>query len=256
MISMPRKVIIGNWKMNQTQKDALEFVRGFLSSDPIDPRDWVGLAVPYTLIAPLTKEIEGKETTLHIGAQNMNDCTRGSFTGEIAAFMLEEVGSQFVLLGHSERRHIFGEDDAFIHRKLVRACASSLLPVLCVGETEQERSEGLTFEVIERQITKALKDISIDEVKDFMMAYEPVWAVGTGTPATVEVIQEVHSFCRSILEKTWNSEKAAYIPILYGGSVTSNNASRYLEQEEINGLLIGGASLSLESFLQIVNDNS
>lgn len=254
MISLPRKVIIGNWKMNKTLEEALEFVHGFLTSNPVDPQDWVGLAVPYTLIAPLAKEISEKKSTLRIGAQNMNDCTRGSFTGEIAAFMLEEVGSQFVLLGHSERRHIFGEDDAFIHRKLVKAFSSSLLPVLCFGETEQERNEGLTFEVIERQITKALKDIPPHEIKDFMLAYEPVWAVGTGVPATAEIAQEVHSFCRDILRKTCDSEKSIHIPILYGGSVTPHNAPQLLEQEDVNGLLIGGASLSLESFLQIVND--
>lgn len=255
MTALSRKVIIGNWKMNKTLEDAQVFIRGFIEAHSGSPEDWIGLAVPYTLIAPLAKEVLDKKSMLRVGAQNMNDCTNGSFTGEIAAFMLKEAGCQFVLLGHSERRHLFGEDDAFIHRKLVRAFSSELTPVLCIGETENERIEGLTFEIVERQLTKALKDIPPDEIKDFMIAYEPVWAVGTGLAATVENAHEVHVFCRALLRKMLGEKNAAQIPLLYGGSVTPNNAVQFLEQEEINGLLIGGASLSLESFLQIVNNS-
>lgn len=255
MTSLLRKVIIGNWKMNKTYEEALTFVKGFFEKSLVDTGRWVGLAVPYTLIAPLAKEVQEKGSFLKIGAQNMNDGSRGSFTGEIAAFMLKEAGSQFVLLGHSERRHLFGEDDAFIHRKLVRAFSDNLFPVLCVGETEKERLDDLTYTVIERQLSLALKEIPSSEIKDFMVAYEPVWAIGTGLAATPEIAQEAHHMCRRVLSEILGEEKALKIPLLYGGSVTPSNAPLLLEQEAINGLLIGGASLSLESFLQIVNDS-
>lgn len=250
------RVIIGNWKMHKTVEEAIAFVRNFLSAYQANKKEKIGLAVPYTAIQSLTKELGEKTTSLMIGAQNMNDCSEGAFTGEIAGRMLTEAGAQFVLLGHSERRRYFGENDALINRKIKKAVDSGLHPVLCVGETETEHNDGQTEKIIEKQLTDGLKGISPVQLKNLMIAYEPVWAIGTGKNATPEEAQSVHCFCRQILSGLLTEEIALTIVILYGGSVLSSNAESLLKQPDIDGLLIGGASLSLESFLQIVNDDS
>lgn len=184
----------------------------------------------------------------------MNDASEGAFTGEIAGDMLKDAGARFVLLGHSERRHLYGEDDAFINRKVKRAVETGLQPILCVGETKVEYEGGQTHEVIERQLMEGLKDLQPSQLENLVIAYEPVWAIGNGHSATPEIAQEVQHFCREILAKILTEELAQQIVIQYGGSVNPSNANELLAQPDIDGLLIGGASLSLESFCQIVND--
>lgn len=243
-------VIIGNWKMHKTLEEAERFVKDLLSDFHPTTNTWVGLAVPFTVIHPLSQEAAG--SSLSIGAQNMNDATDGAFTGEIAGLMLKDAGAQFVLLGHSERRRLYGEDDAFINRKLKKAVEVGLRPILCVGETLEDYEEEKTEEVIEQQLTLGLKDLQSDQLKGFILAYEPVWAIGTQHSASPEIAQKVQKFCRSILAKLLGDAWAEETPIQYGGSVNPANARELLEQSDIDGLLIGGASLSLETFRQIV----
>lgn len=245
-------VIIGNWKMHKTIDEARSFVNDLVSSFIPAENEIVGLAVPYTVIYPLSQEV--KEKSVLIGAQNMNDASEGAFTGEIAGAMLKNAGAQFVLLGHSERRHLYGEDDQFINRKLKKALEVGLQPVLCIGETKYEHEENQTHEVIERQLTEGLKDLNPQQLHNLIVAYEPVWAIGSGLSANPEIAQEVHYFCRQILAKILSDELSEKIVIQYGGSVTRANAHELLAQSDIDGLLIGGASLSLDSFREIVND--
>ena len=246
-------VITGNWKMNKTIEEAQEFVKGLV--EKLNTKNQVQLAVPYTVIYPLSQETQ--ETPLVIGAQNMNDASEGAFTGEIAATMLLNVGAKFVLLGHSERRLLYHEDDRMIHAKVKRALSENLPFVLCVGETKAEHDEGKTEEVIERQLRIGLEGFSESQLeKNLMIAYEPVWAIGSGESATPEMAQHVHKFCRQVLSNLFSEKFATKIVIQYGGSVNPKNSNKLLAQEDIDGLLVGGSSLSLESFLQIVNDSN
>ena len=245
-------VIIGNWKMNKMIEEGRLFVQQFLSSLVLDKEKTIGLAVPYTLIYPLAEEI--KPSPLLIGAQNMNDASEGAFTGEIAGKMLLDAGAQFVLLGHSERRTYYGEDNSCINRKVHQAIKVGIAPILCVGETLAEYEAGKTHAVIEEQLTEGLKGLEAEQLEKLMIAYEPVWAIGQGESATPEIDQEAQQFCRQILSRLFNEQFSEQIVLQYGGSVTPSNAHLLLAQPDIDGLLIGGASLSLESFLQIVND--
>lgn len=244
-------VIIGNWKMHKTIEEAIIFVLE-LKDKWTATENQVGLAVPYTLIYPLSLEAIG--SSILIGAQNMNDAASGAFTGEIAGSMLQDAGASFVLLGHSERRHLFHEDDLFINHKVKRAVEIGLHPILCVGETREEFENKQTQQVIERQLTEGLKDLHLEQLENLTIAYEPIWAIGNGHSATPEIAQEMHAFCRQVLAQLFNEEFAQKVVIQYGGSVSPSNAQELLAQPDIDGLLIGGASLSLETFLQIVND--
>lgn len=246
-------IITGNWKMHKTIEEATAFVDGLL---PIVPKEkvLVGLAVPFTMIYPLSQKVGNNP--LAIGAQNMNDASEGAFTGEVAGKMLKNAGAKFVLLGHSERRRLFHEDNDFINRKVKRAVQSGLQPFLCIGESREEHDTGAAHATLEIQLKECLRDIPEDQLKSLVIAYEPVWAIGTGQNASPEYAQEIHQFCRGILSELFSPEFANAIVIQYGGSVTPANASNFLKQPDIDGLLIGGASLSLESFSQIVNDSS
>jgi len=246
------KVITGNWKMHMTLDDATSFVHQLIPATR-DCTTQIFLAVPFTMIQTLAKEAEGSHVV--IGAQNMNDASQGAFTGEIAGSMLVEVGAKFVLLGHSERRHLFKEKNEFINRKVKRAIEVGLRPVLCIGETKEEHQAGRTREILRQQLVGGLLGISAEALENLIVAYEPVWAVGTGEPATPEIAQQEHRFCREILSEILAPELAEKIVIQYGGSVTPANAKQLLSQPDIDGLLIGGASLSLASFTQIVNDS-
>lgn len=251
MPSARNKIITGNWKMHKTIAEAKDFVRQLIPLlTPDSYTTW--LAVPFTIIHSLSQDVQS--THLIIGAQNMNDASEGAFTGEIAGKMLKDAGAQFVLLGHSERRRLYHEDDAFINRKIKRAIEVGLRPVLCIGETTQEREEGQTEEVVKRQLQQCLEGIEPQFLTSLVIAYEPVWAIGTGKNASPEEVQMVHQFCRNILKEQMSAEQADQIPIQYGGSVNASNAYQFLSQPDINGLLVGGASLSLESFIKIVND--
>lgn len=242
-------IVIGNWKMYKTSREADDYIERLLPKIE-GCKTSVFLAVPFTSIA--SAAAAAKHAKLEIGAQNMNDSRDGAFTGEIAALMLKEAGATFVLLGHSERRHIFGETDEFIHRKILRALQDELRPVLCVGETLEEREAGLTEEVLQRQIDKALSGLPEEKTEKLILAYEPVWAIGTGKNATPEIAQETHAFCRKCLSDFYGKRKAGKISILYGGSVKPDNVQGIVSQKDIDGVLVGGASLSPESLADII----
>ena len=241
--------IVGNWKMYKTRDEALRFI------DKIAPladsaNCQVLLAVPFTAIDACAKRATGSK--IIIGAQNMNDATEGAFTGEIAASMLKDAGANFVILGHSERRKIFGETNAFINRKVKRAIASDLKALLCIGETYDERQKEETEAVLEKQLQECLDGVEKTSQESLLVCYEPIWAVGTGKPATAESAAQAHGFCRKVLENLWGKRAAGQVPILYGGSVTSENAESYLDTKDIDGLLIGSASLNPDSFAKII----
>jgi triosephosphate isomerase len=234
-------IVAANWKMYKTGAEAQEFltqIKGKIASSVK-----VFIAPAFTAL-PL---MASKEVVL--GGQNMHEAEEGAFTGEISARMLKDAGAKFVILGHSERRRLFHETDALIHQKLKRAVSSGLLPILCVGETLQERDGKKTFDILSTQLKTALAGISSTEL---ILAYEPVWAIGTGQTATPEVAQEAHLFCRSFLKKLWGEEFADKTPILYGGSVTPETALSLAKQPDIDGALVGGASLDAAKFIQII----
>jgi triosephosphate isomerase len=233
--------------MYKTAREATDYIEA-LSPKIKKCKAKIFLSVPYTSIASAARY--AKDTSIAIGAQNMHDAREGAFTGEIAGLMLKEAGAVFVILGHSERRTVFGESDAFIHKKVVRALQDDLIPVLCVGETLKEREADRTEEVLERQIIAALEGIPHEDSVHIMLAYEPVWAIGTGKTATPKMVQEVHSFCRKCLTKLFG-KKAAVISILYGGSVNPDNVKQLIMQKDVDGVLVGGASLNPDKLAEI-----
>lgn len=243
-------VITGNWKMHKNLEEAHSFVEAIKPVAEKSPAQ-VWLAVPFTLLYPLTQDIQG--SALKIGAQNMNDASEGAFTGEIAGKMLVDAGAHFVLLGHSERRRIFHEDCDFINRKVKKALQVGLRPVLCIGETIDEYEGKQTQEVIRRQIKQCLKDLKAEELGSLIIAYEPVWAIGSDHSATPQIAQEVHHLCRQVIGEEFSPELAEKLIIQYGGSVNPSNAKELMNEPDIDGLLIGGASLSLETFSQIID---
>jgi triosephosphate isomerase len=243
-----RLLIAGNWKMNKTVPEALELVRELKERlKGVEDRD-VLVCPPFTALYPVGRELEG--SSILMGAQNMFYEEKGAFTGEISPVMLKDVGCSYVILGHSERRHIFGESDELINKKVISAVNHDLIPILCVGETLEEREKGETRQVVERQVREGLKGLKPED--EFVIAYEPVWAIGTGRSATPEMAQEVHAFIREVLTELFGKEKAKGVRILYGGSVKPENAKGLLEMPDIDGALVGGASLKAESFSKIV----
>ncbi len=246
-------VITGNWKMYKTIEEAVSFVKGLIPLIQDAPAK-VYIAVPYTAIRPAADEAQ--DSSIVIGAQNMNDATEGAFTGEIAAKMLTDAGAKFVILGHSERRRLFNETNAFIHRKLEKALSEGLQPILCIGETAQERKEGKTEEVLKQQLEESLGSIRGDQMATTILAYEPVWAIGSGQPALPEEAQAMHHFCRHWISEKWGEEVAQQVIIQYGGSVQPKHAKNYMDQPDVDGLLVGGASLTLESFNQTIHYSS
>jgi triosephosphate isomerase len=254
MVAKRSCIIIGNWKMHKTIEEAEAFVNGLLTSYSPSDHKKIGLAVPYTAIYPL-RQLVSSSSILSIGAQNMNDASEGAFTGEIAGTMLKEAGAEFVILGHSERRRLYAEDNACINKKMKRAIETGLRPILCVGETEEELASRQTEKVIELQLREGLKDLNAIDLRDLVIAYEPVWAIGTGNPASPAVAQATHQFCRRIIANLLSLEFAEQTVIQYGGSINAANAQILLAQSDIDGLLIGGASLSLATFLHIINQH-
>lgn len=245
------KVIAGNWKMYKTIDEAIDYVE---TLTPLIKRSQgsVYLAVPFTAIYPTAQKIKELKSPITLGAQNMNDASEGAFTGEIAAKMLVNAGADFVILGHSERRHLFHESDEFINRKLKQALRNELQPILCVGETLEEREQEKTEEVLREQLTKSLEGIGAEALSTLILAYEPVWAIGTGRVAEPADARGAHLFCRRFLAEKWGEEAGLQATILYGGSVKPENAAELLAQEEVDGLLVGGASLSPQLFSQII----
>lgn len=245
-------IIAGNWKMYKTMEEAQQFFSELLNLVSGSEHQ-IRLAVPFTMIHTLAEKAKG--TLILIGAQNMSDASEGAFTGEIAGRMLREVGAQFVLLGHSERRHIFGETNAFIQKKVVRALEDGIQPLLCFGETLDQREQNQMEDVLKAQILEGLEGVSGDQLKSMVLAYEPVWAIGTGRTASPEQAQEAHHFCREVIRSQWGDDVADTVPILYGGSVKPENSKALMDQPDLDGVLVGGASLSPETFAKIVNFN-
>lgn len=245
-------LIAANWKMNKTSSEAVKFI------DELAPQVTeldvnIYLAVPFTSVSDATKAAE--KTKIMIGAQNMNDAKKGAFTGEIAGIMLKETGAEFVILGHSERRQIFKEDDDFINKKVLRAIKDDLQPILCVGETEKERENKQTEDVLQNQLIKDLKQVPKDDAENLIIAYEPIWAIGTGKTATPQIAQKSHSFIRKVLSDLYGKTIANKIYILYGGSVKPNNINLLMKETDIDGALVGGASLEVESLLEIIKNS-
>lgn len=236
--------------MHKTLPDAYSFVREILPTVIHSP-DRVSLAVPFTSIPSLSKECA--DTPLTIGAQNVHSEKEGAFTGEISAEMLLDVGAAFTLIGHSERRHIFHETDEFIHKKVQHALSVGLPVLLCIGETQAEKDGGKTRDVLLRQLKEGLKGVDENGMKTIAIAYEPVWAIGSGVAASPSTAQDCHAFCRSLLSELFDSGCAARTKILYGGSVQPENVGNFLEMNDIDGVLVGKASLSTPLFAKIIN---
>ncbi|PWU04975.1 MAG: triose-phosphate isomerase [Verrucomicrobia bacterium] len=243
-------LIAGNWKMNKTAAEATAFAKNLLKDSSNEKLVEVLLCAPFTAIPALSQVLAG--STIALGAQNMNPEISGAFTGEISAAMLKEFDVKYVILGHSERRTLFNESNDFINKKVKAAINGKLNPILCVGETLKERESGKTMEVIGTQIREGLQGLSKEEIGNVVIAYEPIWAIGTGKNATPEMAQEVHAAIRKIIENEFDI-KANNMQILYGGSMKPENAEELLMQSDIDGGLIGGASLELNSFIQIID---
>jgi triosephosphate isomerase len=242
--------IAGNWKMNKTVGESLVLVREMKASLAGVEDVEVAIAPPFTALHAVRQEIQS--SGIRLAAQNLFWEEKGAFTGEIAPSMLKEVGCQYVIIGHSERRQYFGETDDTVCKRMTAALRQGLIPIFCVGETLKEREEGKTFSVIERQIEGGLKGLDARAVEAVVVAYEPVWAIGTGKTATPQQAEEVHQFIRRQLEKLYSRAIAEGIRIQYGGSVTPENVKGLMSQPDIDGALVGGASLKADSFSRIV----
>ena len=245
-----RKLIAANWKMYKTPDEARAFVRDFAPLIADHTRDDVALFPSYISIPATLEAVIG--TSIEVGAQNMHWEKQGAYTGEVCAAMLISIGCQQVIIGHSERRQYFCETDDIVNRKLRGAIADGLKSIVCVGELNQEREAGVTEEVLRRQVGYALREVSGDDVDKFSIAYEPVWAIGTGKTATPEIAADAHYFIRHEAAKAIGDDAAKKMRILYGGSVKPENAHSLMSQEEIDGALVGGASLDPKSFAAIV----
>ncbi|MBQ7331677.1 MAG: triose-phosphate isomerase [Opitutales bacterium] len=248
---MSRKILIaGNWKMNKTATEAVELAKPIIDA-VANQNDIDVLMCPTFTSIPAVSALVGN-STVKIGAQNVSDKAAGAYTGEISAAMLRDLQVSYVILGHSERRSYYGETDAFINKKVLACLESNLKPVLCVGETLEEREAGKVEEVIKTQLVGGLADVPADKAESVVIAYEPVWAIGTGKTATPEQAQEVHAFIRQTLTEILGTV-SANIRILYGGSMKPSNADELLAKPDIDGGLIGGAALVANDFLALVN---
>ena len=242
--------IAGNWKMNKTVGEAVDLVRELKASISKVRGVEVAVAPPFTALLSVYKELE--DSTILLAGQNLYWEEKGAFTGEVSPLMLKEVGCCYVIIGHSERRQFFGETEETVNRRIKAALAHSLKVIFCIGEMLREREEGKTFSVIERQVEGGLKGLGDKEMTNVVVAYEPVWAIGTGKTATPEQAEEVHRFIREKLEKLYSGEISEETRIQYGGSVTPENIKGLMNQANIDGALVGGASLKAEPFSKIV----
>lgn len=247
---MPRVIIAGNWKMNLSLYEARSLAQAIRDYVKERPEPVVLLCPPMPYLTAVEAEINGSEVKL--GAQNVHSEENGAFTGEVSDTMLESVGCDFTLIGHSERRTLFGDDDGFINAKVTRVVNGPLTPILCVGENLEEREKGITEQRIEQQLQDDLRNVKLSSGNELVVAYEPVWAIGTGKTATPGQAEEAHAFIRRVLVECYGEDVASEVSILYGGSVKPDNAAELLSQPNINGALIGGASLTADSFTAII----
>jgi len=245
-----KKVIAGNWKMNKTASEAVTLTKDIVAEVGRETSVDIVLCPPFTALSAVAQALEGQ--AVRLGAQNMHPEKSGAYTGEVSAEMLRTLYVTHVLIGHSERRTYFGETDAFINKKVLAALANELKPILCVGETLAEREAGATLAVVQRHVEGGLAGVKPGQITTVIIAYEPVWAIGTGKVATTEQAQEVHAYIRDLLTKLYGAPLAQKIRILYGGSMKPANAPELLAQKDIDGGLVGGASLEAKSFIELI----
>jgi triosephosphate isomerase len=249
-MTLRKKLIAGNWKMNKTHTDGVALARDLVAAIGKQADVDVVVCPPFTALESVGKTLEG--SVVKLGAQNMHFEASGAFTGEVSAPMLRALFTTHVILGHSERRSLFGETDELVNKKVLAALKNQLRPILCVGETLAEREGGSTLKVVQTQTERGLEGVSKEQAASIVIAYEPVWAIGTGKVATTEQAQEVHAFIRGLLTKLFTEPVAQRVRILYGGSMKPANAPELLAQKDIDGGLIGGASLEARSFVELV----
>lgn len=256
---MPRKrrIIAGNWKMFKTAKEAVALVQEL--EDQLDALGDLGdveviVCPPFTALKSIYTVLWQDKPPIKMGAQNMFWEDQGAYTGEISPLMLKDLECEFVILGHSERRMYFGETDEMVNKKVKAALRHNITPIMCCGESLEQREAGETQSFIESQILGGIEGLTADNMKKFIIAYEPIWAIGTGKAALPEDANEVNRHIRSILTSRFDEEVAKSVPILYGGSVKGGNIAQFMEQPEVNGALVGGASLEAESFADIIRN--
>jgi len=247
---MRKPIIAGNWKLNNTLKESIELVTSLKDNlSGISDIDIVVCPVFTSLSA--VKEVIA-DSNIKLGAQDVFWQDSGAFTGEVSAVMLADVGVEYVIIGHSERRQYFGETNETVNRKIKAVLNHGLTPIVCLGEVLEEREEDKTFDVIKTQLNESFAGMSAEEMKKIVIAYEPVWAIGTGKTATPEQAEEVHKYIRELIANCYDQETASVVRIQYGGSVKPENISELIAQPDIDGALVGGASLKAESFIEIV----
>ena len=252
---MRRYVMAGNWKMHKTVAEAVQLATAIRAGIEQQPPDLdVVLFPPFTALQAVSQVL--KVSRIALGAQNMHWEKQGAFTGGVSPVMLRDVGCTYVILGHSERRQLFGETDEAVDRKARSAVDSGLVPLVCVGETLSERESNRTLEVVERQVERALRHLTPEEAMRIVISYEPVWAIGTGRNATPAQAAEVHAFIRGRLTERLGAAAGAGVRILYGGSVKPDNVAGLMSQPDIDGALVGGASLTVDSFARIVKEGT
>lgn len=241
--------VIANWKMHKTIAEAKSFVTS-LAFSVQHFHGHVGIAVPFTMINAASEAARG--SNIAIGAQNICEHLHGAFTGEVSSAMVKDAGATFCLIGHSERRRLYHEGDVAINGKIKLALESGLRPILCIGESLEEHKDDKTHAVLERQLTEDLASIGAGHAEAICIAYEPIWAIGTGLAATPEAAQKAHKWCRKVLVELWGAQAAAAVPIIYGGSVKPENCEAIIQEPDVDGFLVGGASLEVESFVKIL----
>lgn len=246
---MRKKIIAGNWKMNKNHNEAVELINTLKSGIDTDKSDVV-VCVPFVDLMSVSEAIKG--TNINLGAQNMHFEESGAYTGEIAPAMFKELGVKYVIIGHSERRAYFGETDEIVNKKVKKALEHNIVPILCVGETLEERELNITIELVRVQVKKAFAGISKEDAKKVVIAYEPIWAIGTGKVATKEQAEEVCAEVRKVVAEVYGQDVADIVRIQYGGSVTGDSANELFNMPNIDGGLVGGASLK-EDFIKVVN---
>ena len=252
---MPERkaMIAGNWKMYKTCAEAVDEAKALVDRvQPMDDREMM-IAPTYTALAQVSEVLKGSPVAL--GAQNLYWENEGAYTGEISAPMLISAGCSHAIIGHSERRQYFGETDDTVNKKIETAINHDLIPVFCIGESEHERDLNQTFSILDKQVTKGLNNLSSKDLGTLVIAYEPIWAIGTGKTATTEQAQETHQFIRSLIDKAFGSELAQSMRILYGGSVKPDNIDELMAMPDVDGALVGGASLKADSFSNIIKYN-
>ncbi len=245
-----RPLLAGNWKMHTTLAEAKELAKAVAeAAENVDDRD-VMIAPPYVFLSSLANTL--RDSKVLLSAQNVCWAEQGAFTGEISPVMLRSLCCNYAIIGHSERRHIFGESNVMVNKRITGAMGFGIVPLFCIGETLEERQNGNTFSVLEEQVKEGLANVELDNPNNLIVAYEPVWAIGTGKTASVEQAQEVHAFLRDLLGNIYEKTIAAEMRILYGGSVNAGNVDDLMSQPDVDGALVGGAALKAESFRRII----